>query len=617
MKKFFGVFICLMLGVGLLAAPNAGATAYDPTGYPGNVPQPPPTAMINNHGMLGDFLIGDFYRAVVNDQFFDGSNVATYISIENVSKYWVAAHVRLRSGRFSIEVLDFPILLSPYDVFWFQFQAIPKAGGGLDRVEIISTDKKTIEYSGLNTLSAIPGATVSYDPATGLLKMSLNNYILKSFNFDNPDYAQLNETTQGYVEVIGLFAIASTNGLNFYDLMKALWTDSVGNPLPGTTAPNYASLLKNDGSLVRYTALDVSKYLGGHVFVGDFQTGLYMGYTMKAIKDFRAGLGAHRDFCIRGQYNGTGKVLVNPATILYNYTDISSVDPAYTAPDWATDFGPTANDGDSQYASGGGVDTRAPGACSAWCSRTASFSLDEFDNALYKDSLYSTFFNTGFSGKTYSLISLLAPSKFLHWFYDDESGLGGLYSFTDDCWPVGSISQAYSLRAKLPIDNVYDGIGNICVETYGIWDLEEKTIRISSPGVPFRLPYELNFVPVGYESYVFLQDFCYLVAGDQSPFWFYASDAQAGRYKLDHFTYCDGYYGGDPRVTDPYYVTKNCGSYYCGTNADYLLPIGELPVLALGMDVEGTNYPHARLFEIQWDNPERSGLKLGYDGNGK
>jgi hypothetical protein len=410
-----------------------------------------------------------------------------------------------------------------------------------------------------------------------------------------------------------LFAISATNGLNFYDLMKALWNDSTGTTLPGVTG-QWASLLKNDGSLVRYPALDVAKYLGGHVFVGDFQTGLYMGYTMKAIKDFRAGVGAHRDLCIRGPYNGSGKVWVNPATILYNLTDISSTDPAYTAPDWATDFGPTANDGDSQYA-GDGTDTRANGSCSAWCSKTGSFSLDEFDNALYKDSIYSTFFNTGFSGKTYSLISVLAPSKFLHWFYDSGSGIGGDYDFTDNCWPVGYISYAYSLRAFICPDCT-DGLGNVCVNTYGIWDLEEKTIRISSPGVPFRLPYELNFIPVGYESYLFLQDFCYLVTGDQSPFWFYASDAKSGRFKLDHFSYCDGYYGGDPRVTDPYYVTKNCSGYKCGTNSAYLLPLGELPVSALGMDVEGTNYPHARLFEIQWDNPERYGIKLGYDGKG-
>jgi hypothetical protein len=513
----------------------------------------------------------------------------------------VAAHVRLRSGRYSIEVLDFPILLSPNDVFWFQFQAIANADGGLDRVEIISTDKKTIEYSGLNTLSAIPGAYVKYDSATGTLTMSLTNNILQGFtSIKNPDYKTLNETTQGYLEVIGLFAIEDPKSQNFYSLMGSLWNDKTGAVI-GTGTIKYAS---SNG----YPALDVGKYLAGHVFVGDFQTGLYMGYTMKAIKDFRAGIGGHRDFCIRGLYNGNN-VLVNPATILYNYNN----DKAYNAPDWATDFGPTANDGDSTV----GVAKEDPGVCvssTAGCFASISFSLDEFDNALYKDSIYSTFFNTGFSGQTYSLISVLAPSKFLHWFYDANSGLKDLNQINGNCWPVGSISQAYSLRAKLPVDDVLKGIGNICVETYGFWDLEEKTIRISSPGVGFRLPYELNFLPVGYESYLFLQDFCYLVPTDQTPFWFYASDAKAGRFKLDHFTYCDGNYGGDPRVTDLYYATHNCAGYKCYSFTPYLLPAGELPVLSLGMDVEGTNYPHARLFEIQWDNIAKYGTYYGYGG---
>jgi hypothetical protein len=613
MKKFFGIFICLMLGVGLLAAPHAGATAYDPTGLPGNIPQPPPTAMINNHGMLGDFLSGDMYRAVVSDALYQGANVATYVSIENVSSKWVAAHVRLRSGRFSIEVLDFPILLSPSDVFWFQFQAVG-TGTTLEKVEIISTDKKTIEYSGLNLLTAIPGATISYDPVAGCLKMSLNKYILDAFkSMKNPDYLKLEELTQGYIEVIGLFALDSINaGDNFYAVMKQLWNDKVGTTLPGLVG-NFASYLKNDGSLTRYPALDVAKYLGGHVFLGDFQTGLYMGYTMRAIKDFRAGVGAHRDLCIRGAYNGGG-VLVNPATILYKLTEIGSVDPAYTAPDWATDFGPTANDGDSTF--GATLINAAPGTCSTFCSKTDSFSLDEFDNALYKELIHSTFFNGGFSGKTFSLISILAPTKFLHWFYDDDSGIGGDYDSTDNCWPVGSLSQAYSLRRMLRVDDLRYGIGNICVETYGVRDLEEKSIITSSPGIPFILPYELNFVPIGYESYQYLDAFCFLVDTSITPFWFYGKDAAAGHFWMDHFTYCDGYYGGDPRLTNSYYVTKNCAGYNCTTNATYLLAPGELPVSALGLDTDSTNYPHSRLFDIQWDNPARYGVKLGYDGGG-
>ena len=228
MKRFFSFIICVLLGAGLVVAPSVGATSYDPTGFPGNPPFPSPTAMIDNQGMLGDYLIGNFYRAVANDQFFGGSNVASYVSIENTSDLWVAAHVRLRTGRFSIETIDFPILLSPYDVFWFQFETL--ADG---TVQITSLDKKTIVYSGLNTFTQRPGVTVKYDDATGQLTMTLNTQILESFTQMDAKYKVPAELTQGYMEVIGLFAIKSTNGLNFFDLMKALWADSTGTSIPG------------------------------------------------------------------------------------------------------------------------------------------------------------------------------------------------------------------------------------------------------------------------------------------------------------------------------------------------------------------------------------------------
>ena len=264
---------------------------------------------------------------------------------------------------------------------------------------------------------------------------------------------------------------------------------------------------------------------------------------MKAIKDFRAGVGAHRDLCIRGPFNGSRKVFVNPATILYNYYN----DAAYNAPDWATDFGPTANDGDSTFGAmlNNGY---GPGQCINPGQKVTSFSLDEFENALYKEVLHSTFFNEGFSGQTYSLATVLAPTKFLHWFFNSTSGLDGLYEDTKNYWPVGNINSGYSLRHKIPVDSVIDGIGSICVNTYGIFDLEEKGTRQNSPGTPFILPYELNFVPFGYESAQFFEPFCFLVNVQTTPFSVMASEFPSGHWFMDHFTYCDGYTGGDPRI---------------------------------------------------------------------
>jgi hypothetical protein len=125
MKKLIYGMFAMILGIGLSAA-NVSATSYDPTGAAGVLPNPPTTPMILNHGMVGDALVGEIFRAVVDDTIGGYADVSfvTYVSIENTSSNWVAAHVRLRSGRFSIEVVDFPILLSPHDVFWFQFEAI-------------------------------------------------------------------------------------------------------------------------------------------------------------------------------------------------------------------------------------------------------------------------------------------------------------------------------------------------------------------------------------------------------------------------------------------------------------------------------------------------------------
>jgi hypothetical protein len=146
-KLIYGIF-AIILGIGISAA-NVSASSYDPTGPAGFPPVPQLGGMLWNHGGIGDALSGQMYRAVVSDIPGDPFRFVTYISIENVSNNWVAAHVRLRSGRYSIEVRDFPILLSPRDVFWFQFEAVPDAAGNLSEVRIFSNDLKTLAQSGL------------------------------------------------------------------------------------------------------------------------------------------------------------------------------------------------------------------------------------------------------------------------------------------------------------------------------------------------------------------------------------------------------------------------------------------------------------------------------------
>jgi hypothetical protein len=93
-KKFIYGMFAIILGIGLSAG-NVSATSYDPTGLPGNPPQAfaAGNALINNHGMVGDALLGELVRAVTDDTIGGVGPVefATYVSIENTTDSWVAA----------------------------------------------------------------------------------------------------------------------------------------------------------------------------------------------------------------------------------------------------------------------------------------------------------------------------------------------------------------------------------------------------------------------------------------------------------------------------------------------------------------------------------------------
>ena len=243
MKKATLSILVLFMCFGMISVvPNAQATSYDPTGLPGFLPEPPTTPLIMNHGGMGDALLGEFFRAVSDDTVGGQSvlNYVTYVQIENTTNKWVAAHLRMRSGRYSIEVVDFPILLSPYDVFWFQFETIKDPVTDLVvGVRIFSTDSKTIEYSGLDKLK---GATYANGRVDIVLKTTILDEFTElaktdyEFNGETYNYTSPIELTQGYLEVFGLFEIAKgpQTGQNFYNMMAALWADTPGGSCPGS-----------------------------------------------------------------------------------------------------------------------------------------------------------------------------------------------------------------------------------------------------------------------------------------------------------------------------------------------------------------------------------------------
>ena len=617
MKKLLIVSLVMLFGMGMMAG-NARADNYDPTGAPGAPPLVQLGGTLWNHGGIGDALYGQMYRAVIGDTVSDPFRFVTYISIENVSNNFVAAHVRLRSGRYSIEVRDFPILLSPRDVFWFQFEVIPDGSGGIEAVRIFSNDAGTLALSGL--------PSPSWDE-------HLDGRILRQFTkleYTNEEIFE--EMTQGYIEVFGLFELPRIPaGSNVINIMSTLWNTSVDVGPAG--APDWRAMVGG------VAPLDVQKSLAGHVFMGDFENGLYFGYAMDAIKDFRTdfaiGVGPrHRDIAavkadglgaivpLRTGFavNGAGvpgglnsataapaQGWYNSACILYSYGQ----DHAYTNPDWATNFGPTWNDGDDL--TGGGQ----------W--GFDSWSLDEIDDAFVKQRVQAPYFNGGFSfvggnSGTYTLAAVTFGTKYLHYFYDIMSGLvkednivplgdmiDGTFGSGRFGWPVGfQPDLALGVRDRLPVEL---WTGQVSLRT-AAWDLAEKTPLDWSPFTTVRFPYELNFIAIGDLSIEMLDPFCFLMVDQtDAPYGLLTYDGGyfAGQFMMEGFALYGGILAGDPRTilwnafaTGGYNraVLPLLSVLQAAPYNDYYI----LPASVLMMDWEFTNFSHARSYKANWDN---------------
>lgn len=619
MKKLAVLIFAIMLGIGVVSTgPNAWATSYDPTGEPGVWPVPPTTPMIWNQGGVGDMLYGDLYRAVIA-KFDDPYQFATYVSIENLSGYWVAAHVRLRSGRYSIEVWDRLILLSPRDVFWFQLEVRP--GFPHLNVELFSYDVGTLRHSGL-----IGANDTEY-------RINLDPDLLQQFRVLYPDRNApeiWEEMTQGYIEVIGLWALpGAINGYPFPSatatgpgIMASLWGDQeVAGCYIGDTQffnrPGYP--YAPDQTYSKACAIDVQKFLMGHVFMADFSNGLYFGYPMHAIKDFRAGLGGHRDAFVRDgnpfvNFNGVGKPYPSSLILYSGY----GLDAAYTEPDWATSFGPTLNDGDDFFGTGASV--------------SDSFSIDEFEDAIFKQYVFGDYFNGGFSygdtgpgeGGTFSLAAVLFVTKYHHYFYDAYSGLvdringielvdiprpycSSTWDENYDCWVTGFEDKAAGVRAGMDLAYWVKGVGL----STGVWDLAERPAGFGSPFWQIELPWELNFVPIGDLSLDKLAPFCFLSVDDPTTPYSratYGGGWFAGWFLMDSFQLlndplrsggCRGYF--DAAGAENWYWG---GSGYCPEFFTLLYNGGAalLPPSGMVMDWDFTNFPHGRNYEFQWDN---------------
>lgn len=119
-----------------------------------------------------------------------------YFAVTSNSTNWVQAHLRVRTGEASVELLDFDFLLSPKDVFTFDLLPSFKAGNG---VAFVSCDQHTLENSGFVTTTIGDKHCIILDTADDTVLIS---HIQRCEPDDDLD-TSLTETMNGYVEVIG------------------------------------------------------------------------------------------------------------------------------------------------------------------------------------------------------------------------------------------------------------------------------------------------------------------------------------------------------------------------------------------------------------------------------
>ena len=166
-----------------------------------------------------------------------------YFAVTNNSTNWVQAHLRIRTGEKSIELLDFDFLLSPKDVFVFDL--LPSFLGG-NGIAFVSCDTKTLQNSGFTTIPVGNAQCVimdANDPNFG----NLVSLILKCEADDDFDSA-LTETMTGYVEVIGEGVILQAHDESDHCAsFEADESDFADRVIPGRTIFDMATGLECQG----------------------------------------------------------------------------------------------------------------------------------------------------------------------------------------------------------------------------------------------------------------------------------------------------------------------------------------------------------------------------------
>ena len=509
MKRFLGILFLFVIAP-LWLATGAGATIWI------------------NHGGQGDALLGELYMVD-----YSVGTYTTFFDVANTSETdWVEIHVRLRSGRYSIEVWDKQFKLSPMDKDWFQ---IEYDEGGY----YIFGDKLEKEYLKMDLLDDI-----------GFTKNS-----------------EIGELAIGYIEIFGVAAASSEADLHSKTDLR-----------------------------------DVDAELMGHVYLGDWTTGEYLGYRMLAFADFRTSeLAAnHRDLrtgtsAANGPpYSGA---VDKDVTVCYpqwkferttpgSTTDLTgNIVPTtalctepYENSDWATTHGMTWNDGDDENGSGVpgfGITGWNPVSFSVLneaagnavlakvnLGPSANWSLDDVENALWKSRIKSDYFNIEkgnvYEDVTVTLAAVTFPAKYLHFFYENWNPGVGLWN--------NAVAKAQRAALLTPPTGVPISLG--------VWDMDENHWG-SSPQQTDDLPWEVNLIPIGDVSQAFFEGWPLL----------YAPSAGFNVGPLVA-TYPMGWFFIDFRAITPNWFVRGASMW---------------PGVNLIMNYDTTNYLHARGFGWHYD----------------
>jgi len=466
-----------------------------------------------------------------------------YFTISNNHSEWVAGHIRFRGAAWSGELLDFPVILSPGDVFIFRLADLDGDGNWeIDQ----SLDPRNFAYS--NQLCAeqilrpnqdypIIPATVNVTPAPGQTAIQASNAIIQ------------HHRRVGYVE---FFGAAILKNMTAATMDRLLNSDNQANQNRVANACNnnsrrgtsvWAWSNAGEAFAADQGLADVPNVLSGTAFVTIPNFGpTAVAYNAEAFANFRTPLdciggqdGNHRvegykrraahaglswtrpeyGTCTDAQQDGSVIVYNEDASApaagvslstAYLYGCVAGEDPFEQQISFNNTWGPTLADGDSYfYGLGARLSPYDGSGSDDWDNyHNAYDSIAEVEEAirLAGQTFHSVYFDSSWFDKFSSRMTRptstnLKSYYFVHFptkfYYGEHNGLAPASCNVGDLQAYLQSRVDFLLRLAKPV-------------TLEVWDTLENTPStsgcVTSPCItesrPASLGHELNFFSIGF-----------------------------------------------------------------------------------------------------------------------